>query len=42
MESHGNDGPLTIDLEDARFWFTSEAKLEGLLRAKEYLEGFVR
>lgn len=42
LEDHGYDGPLSIELEDQRFWNTPEAKLEGLIRAKEYLEPILR
>lgn len=42
LEDFGYEGPLSIELEDQRFWATPEARKEGLLRAKEYLEGIVR
>jgi sugar phosphate isomerase/epimerase len=42
LEDFGYEGPLSIELEDQRFWNTPEAKQEGLLRAKAYLETLVR
>jgi sugar phosphate isomerase/epimerase len=42
LEDFGYDGPLSIELEDQRFWATPEDRKEGLLRAKEYLEGIIR
>lgn len=42
LEDHGYDGPISIELEDQRFWSTPEARQEGLIRAKEYLEGIIK
>ncbi len=42
LEDFGYTGPLSVELEDMRFNDTPEAQQEGLLRAKEYLEGVVR
>jgi hypothetical protein len=41
-EEIGYDGPLSIEREDPRFRATPDARKEGLLRAKEYLEGIIR
>jgi sugar phosphate isomerase/epimerase len=42
LEDFGYDGPLSVELEDQRFWKTPEAQQEGLLRSKTFLEGIIK
>jgi sugar phosphate isomerase/epimerase len=42
LEDFGYDGPLSVELEDQRFWSTPAAQQEGLTRAKDYLETLIR
>ena len=42
LEDAGYDGVLSVELEDHYFWQTPELQQEGILRAKEYIEQFLR
>lgn len=42
LEDVGYDGVLSVELEDHYYWQTAELQQEGLLRAKEYVEQFLR
>jgi sugar phosphate isomerase/epimerase len=42
LEDLGYDGVLSVELEDHYFWKTPELQKEGILRAKEYIEQFLR
>ncbi len=42
LEEIGYDGPLAIELEDDRFMETAELNKEGILAAKDFLEGILR
>ena len=42
LEDFGYDGPLSVELEDQRFWNTPELQQEGLLRSLTFLEGVIR
>ena len=42
LEDVGYDGVLSVELEDHYYWQTPELQQEGLVRAKEYVEQFLR
>ena len=42
LEEVGYDGVLSVELEDHHFTATPELQKEGLLRAKEYVEQFLK
>jgi sugar phosphate isomerase/epimerase len=42
LEEAGYDGVLSVELEDHHFWATPELQQEGLRRAKDYIEQFVK
>ena len=42
LEDYGYDGPLSIELEDDRYMGSTKLNQEGVLAAKEYLEGIIR
>ena len=42
LEEVGYDGVLSVELEDHHFWATQDLQKEGLLRAKEYIEQFLK
>ena len=42
LEEAGYDGVLSVELEDHHFWATPELQKEGIVRAKEYIEQFLK
>lgn len=40
LEQLNYQGPISIELEDHRFWGTAEAEAKGIIKAKTYLETF--
>lgn len=42
LEDVGYDGVLSVELEDHYFWQTPQLQQEGLLRAKDYVEQFLK